>query len=336
MRLLTLLALFSSLLHAEEAVVRIGVGGTGVAGRPVMGGNVLGYLASRSLLEKRLAPLGVRVEWNFLPGAGPAVNEAFANGLLDFSWCSEQVALVARSSGIRLRTVLAAGRETPNAVVVLPDSKITKVEELRGRKVALFKGTGGQLAADRILEAHGLKEKDLAIQNITNAALQNSLASRQVEAAFVGTSQAFQFQDQGLVRILYSSLNDPRVQGLSSGLQVSESFEAKNPKLVQLVVDAFVEASQKVALEENKEEVLREWSRSGTPYTVWKRDLEGVSLKRRFDPRIDTSFVRLFGQSNRDLVRYGLLRSEVDLQTFLEPKYVRNAVARLGLDNFWE
>lgn len=335
MRTLPMLALLATLLHAGETEIRIGVGGTGAGGRPIMGGNVLGYVASKNLLEQRLAPLGAKVKWNFFPGAGPAVNESFANGLLEFSWSSEQVALAARASGIKLRTVLAAGREMPSAVVVLSDSKIARVEDLKGKKVALFRGTGGQLSADRILEAHGLREKDLVIQNIPNQALQSSLASRQVEAAFVGTTMALQFQDQGLVRVLYNSLDDPRVQGLSSGLQVAESFEAKHPELVQLVVDAFVEASRLVALEEHREDVLREWSRSGTPYAIWKRDLEGVSLKRRFDPRIDTSFRRLIGQSNRDLVKFGLLRKEVDLQAVLESKYVDSSIARLGLHSFW-
>ncbi|HYP91433.1 MAG TPA: hypothetical protein VEQ59_24870 [Polyangiaceae bacterium] len=37
-------------------------------------------------MEEEFKAEGIKIQWNFLRGAGPGVNELFANGLADFGW----------------------------------------------------------------------------------------------------------------------------------------------------------------------------------------------------------------------------------------------------------
>jgi sulfonate transport system substrate-binding protein len=327
----------ASLAKAQQPLeVRFGSSGTGVGGRPIVGGAVYGYVAAKGTLETALKAQGTSVKWAFLTGAAPAVNEAFANGLLDFAYISEQASLVGRGSGIPYKVVIAANRNTPSAISVTQSSRAASVTDLKGKKVALYKGTGSQLQAGRLLEAYGLTERDLNIVNMTTTDAQKALASGQIDGAFVATSSAIQYQDQGTAKRLIDTRTNPKIRGTGGSILVSEAFEKAHPEIVQLVVDVLVKASHEISQEENREAVLLEWAKSGTPYSIWKRDFDGVSFKERFDPRIDADFRQNYVQANEEIKRFKIAKGGVDLDHgFLEPKYVASSLERLGLKSFW-
>ncbi|MGA2411350.1 MAG: hypothetical protein ABSG46_13300 [Candidatus Binataceae bacterium] len=62
------------------AVIRIGVAGVGVGNRPYSGGASVSIVHSCGLLEKEFNGTGIQIVWLFYKGAGPAVNEAIADG----------------------------------------------------------------------------------------------------------------------------------------------------------------------------------------------------------------------------------------------------------------
>ncbi len=68
-------------------VVRIGVATGGVGSDPVRHGGTSAALAyTDGALEEEFKKDGVKVQWTFFKGAGPAVNEALVNKQLDFAW----------------------------------------------------------------------------------------------------------------------------------------------------------------------------------------------------------------------------------------------------------
>ncbi|WP_163366766.1 ABC transporter substrate-binding protein, partial [Klebsiella aerogenes] len=66
-------------------------------------------------------------------------------------------------------------------------SSVRQVADLRGRKVALFRGTNGHLAAIKILEAHGLAERDIQAISLDSATTAAALATKDIDAAFGDT-----------------------------------------------------------------------------------------------------------------------------------------------------
>ncbi|HET6334824.1 MAG TPA: hypothetical protein VFG30_16485, partial [Polyangiales bacterium] len=85
--LLAAATIVSSSAHAEDkpGVIRIGFPNVGVGNRPISTTSALATAHLRGSLEDEFKADGIKIQWNFLRGAGPAVNELYANGLLDFS-----------------------------------------------------------------------------------------------------------------------------------------------------------------------------------------------------------------------------------------------------------
>ena len=51
-------------------------------------------------LEEEFKKDGVKVQWTFFKGAGPAVNEALVNKQLDFAWQGDLPSIVHRASDV--------------------------------------------------------------------------------------------------------------------------------------------------------------------------------------------------------------------------------------------
>ena len=93
------------------------------------------------LLDERLGPQGCSVTWTEFP-AGPQLLEAMNVGAVDFGTTGEAPPIFAQAAGAPL---LYVGFEPPaprgEAILVPEDSPVTSVADLKGRKVALNKGS---------------------------------------------------------------------------------------------------------------------------------------------------------------------------------------------------
>ena len=118
-------------------------------------------LKERGLLEKRLAPQGWTVTWTEFPG-GPQLLEALNVGAIDFGTTGEAPPIFAQAAGAPL---LYVGYEPPapqgEAILVPKDSPIADVAGLKGRKVALNKGSNVHYLLVKALEAAGLAYADI-------------------------------------------------------------------------------------------------------------------------------------------------------------------------------
>ncbi len=137
--------------HAAERVLRVGVQKYGT----------LVLVKERGALERRLEPLGWRVTWTEFP-AGPQLLEALNVGAIDFGTTGEAPPIFAQAAGAALRYV---GYEPPapegEAILVAADSPVRAVADLKGRKVALNKGSNVHYLLVRALESAGLALTDV-------------------------------------------------------------------------------------------------------------------------------------------------------------------------------
>lgn len=121
----------------------------------------LSLLKGRGTLEKRLAPLGVKVTWTEF-NAGPVQLEALNVGSIDFGDVGEAPPIFAQAAGAPL---VYAGATVPRpaleAVVVPSGSPIRSVADLKGKRVAYNKGSNVQYFLVKLLEKHGLKYGDV-------------------------------------------------------------------------------------------------------------------------------------------------------------------------------
>ena len=137
--------------QAQDKVVRIGFQKYGK----------LVLLKSKGSLDEKLKPLGFKAVWTEFP-AGPQLLEAVNVGAIDFGNTGEAPPIFAQAAGAPLVYV---AHEPPaprgEAILVPKDSPIKTVADLKGRKVALNKGSNVHYLLVRALERAGLKYSDI-------------------------------------------------------------------------------------------------------------------------------------------------------------------------------
>jgi sulfonate transport system substrate-binding protein len=118
-------------------------------------------LKEKGTLEGALEPLGLSVTWTEFPG-GPQLLEALNVGAIDFGTAGEAPPIFAQAAGAPL---LYVGFEPPapkgEAILVPKDSALQSVADLKGKKVALNKGSNVHYLLVRALENAGLSVKDI-------------------------------------------------------------------------------------------------------------------------------------------------------------------------------
>lgn len=147
------LGIATAAAHAEDKVVRIGFQKYGT----------LILLKTKGLLEEKLKPQGYTVEWTEFP-AGPQLLEALNVGSIDFGTTGEAPPIFAQAAGAPLVYV---GYEPPapeaEAILVPQDSPLKTVADLKGKKVALNKGSNVHYLLVKALEKAGLAYTDIEV-----------------------------------------------------------------------------------------------------------------------------------------------------------------------------
>ncbi|CAN7360768.1 sulfonate ABC transporter substrate-binding protein [Acidovorax sp. LjRoot194] len=123
----------------------------------------LSLLKGRGTLEKRLTPLGVSIKWTEFT-AGPVQLEALNVGSIDFGDVGEAPPIFAQAAGAPLAYVAATVPRPKAESVLLPKgSPIKTVADLKGKKIALNKGSNVHYFLVKLLEKHGLKYSDVNV-----------------------------------------------------------------------------------------------------------------------------------------------------------------------------
>lgn len=320
---------------AESVAIRFGFAQVGVGNRQFGSSNSAAILHSKGFLadEFKNDP-DISIEWSFFKGAGPAVNEAIANKQLDFALQGDLPAVVGRSNGLKTKLLAASGLRANIYLAVTPKSGIASIADLKGRKVAQFRGTNLQLATDKVLAAHGLTERDVKFINMDFATATAALATGDIDAAF-GQADYLALDKQGTAKVIYSTKGDDPTFTRHAHLLVTEAFEQAHPGVTYRVVKALVKAAAWASDEANREAVFEEWAKSGIPADTFRADLDGQSLVYRNTPVIDDFLVAAYRDQIERAKGYKLVRGDVSVDGWFEPSYVNKAIAELGLEGRW-
>ncbi|WP_374676123.1 sulfonate ABC transporter substrate-binding protein [Ideonella sp.] len=123
--------------------------------------SLLALQKSQGTLERRLAPLGVAVQWVEFP-AGPQLLEGLNVGSVDVGFVGEAPPIFAQAAGAGF-VYIGHDPAAPEAeaIVVPQGSALQSVAQLKGRKVALNKGSNVHYLLVRALEKAGLSYADI-------------------------------------------------------------------------------------------------------------------------------------------------------------------------------
>jgi sulfonate transport system substrate-binding protein len=139
-------------------------------------------LKGRGWLEKQLAPLGYDVTWAEFP-SGPPMLEALGAGAVNLGFTGETPPIFSQASGTPVVYVgNSPSQPHSEAILVPPASTITTVAGLKGKKVAVAKGSNAHyLLVASVLKA-GLQFSDITPVYLQPADARAAFQSNDVDA----------------------------------------------------------------------------------------------------------------------------------------------------------
>ena len=194
-------------------------------------------LKERGILEKGLASDGIAVRWIQSAGSNKAL-EFLNAGSLDFGSTAGAAALIARVNGNPIRSVYVFSRPEWTALVTTPRTGITQVSDLKGKRVAVTRGTDPHIFLVRALAEAKLTEKDVKLVLLQHQDGRLALERGDVDA-WAGLDPLMAAAELEAGATLFFRKPEANTWGI---LNVREEFAQKNPALVRSVLKAYEEA----------------------------------------------------------------------------------------------
>jgi sulfonate transport system substrate-binding protein len=142
----------------------------------------LDIIRKRGTLDKLLEAQGAKAEWTFFQ-AGPPMLEAINAGSIDFGGVGEAPPIFAQASGVQFYYVGITPRGPETQDIVVPkDSAIKTPADLKGKKVALQKGSSAHYLLVTVLKEAGLSVGDVEVVSLPPADARAAFEQGNVDA----------------------------------------------------------------------------------------------------------------------------------------------------------
>ena len=196
-------------------------------------------LKEKKLLEKEFEADKIAVRWVFSAGSNKAL-EFLNAGSIDIGSTAGAAALIARINGNPIKAVGVFSRPEWTALVTRADSGVTKVADLKGKTVAVTRGTDPHIFLVRSLDSAGLTEKDVKLVLLQHADGKTALLRKDVDAwAGLDPIMAQAEVEEG-AKLFFRKAQD-NTWGV---LNAREEFAQQNPQIVARVLKVYDEARQ--------------------------------------------------------------------------------------------
>jgi sulfonate transport system substrate-binding protein len=194
-------------------------------------------LKQNGLLEKELAKDGIGVRWVQSLGSNKAL-EYLNAGSIDFGSTAGSAALLGKINGNPIKSVYVYSRPEWTALVTRKDTAINKIEDLKGKRVAVTRGTDPHIFLVRALQSVGLSEKDIVPVLLQHPDGKIALIRGDVDAwAGLDPMMAAAQVEDG-ARLFYRN----KAANTYGILNASEDFLTKYPDLAKRVLGVYEDA----------------------------------------------------------------------------------------------
>jgi sulfonate transport system substrate-binding protein len=194
-------------------------------------------IRTQGLLEKEFEKDGTKVRWVQSLGSNKALEFLNASSI-DFGSTAGSAALLARINGNPIKSIYVFSRPEWTALVTRKDTGITKVADLKGKSVAVTRGTDPHVFLVRALAEAGLSDKDVKFVLLQHADGRSALIRGDVDAwAGLDPMMAAAELDDGAV--LFYRKPEANTWGI---LNVREEFANDHPDVVARVLKVYEQA----------------------------------------------------------------------------------------------
>jgi sulfonate transport system substrate-binding protein len=194
-------------------------------------------LKDKGLLEKEFAKDGTTIRWVQTLGSNKALEFLNASSI-DFGSTAGAAALVAKINGNPIKSIYVYSRPEWTALVTRKDTAINKIADLKGKRVAVTRGTDPHIFLVRALQSAGLTEKDISPVLLQHPDGKTALIRGDVDAWAGLDPMMAQAEVEDGARLFYRN-PEANTWGI---LNVREAFLRENPETVRRVLAVYEEA----------------------------------------------------------------------------------------------
>ncbi|RXZ00023.1 aliphatic sulfonate ABC transporter substrate-binding protein [Fictibacillus sp. S7] len=294
-----------------DVTVNIGVqGSTGV----------LPYARDTKAFEKAFEKEGVKVKWSEF-ASGPPHFEALASGRLDFGATGGTPLIAGQSGNVDFKAIaVTTDGKKGNSIIIPKESKIKELKDLKGKKIAVAKGSSAYNFLYMALDQAGLSDKDIKVVQLQPDEARPALDNGSVDAWSTwepyATTAIFQTGAKSLADGEDLNINAP------SFLVARTQFTKDHPDLTVLflktyerVMKQFIDHPDKVSSDIAKKEKLDPKIVS----TVLKRSNLILSPTT-------PEFAKAHQEQADFLYKAGGIKTKLDTSKVIENKFIEKAL----------
>ncbi|WNR44079.1 aliphatic sulfonate ABC transporter substrate-binding protein [Paenibacillus roseipurpureus] len=279
----------------------------------------LTVLKEKGWLQEAFKAENAEIVWSEFP-SGPPLLEALVAGRVDVSFLGDGATLSGLSSGLPFQIIgLTSEGARSNALIVPANSPIKSVEDLKGKKVALAKGTTAHVYLLKLLSAHGLQPNSVEIVNLQPDDAAAAFTSGQLDAWVAwdpnitiqlgsGKAKSIAWDKEGILSPV--------------SLIAQNDFLTKHPNLVTTYLKQYKKAA--AWMKDNQDDAAKLFSeQKKVPVDTMKTLLtnSSVDLQAYTDKTIKAQ------QETADLLlSNGFIKKTVDVKAFINNKLVQDAL----------
>lgn len=273
-------------------------------------------------LEEELAKVGAKpaIKWSSF-AAGPPINESFAAGQQDFGLLGDTPAIIGKAAGINTRIIgLTSSGPKSLAVIVPARSGIKSPKDLKGKKVAVVKGSYAHHLLVLVLQKGGLTTRDIDLINLSQADSTTAILNGNIDAAAVWEPVITKLESQGQVRVLADGT------GIKKGILViiaTNDFISKKREQTKAILRAYQRGAQYIRSNPREAAKLIAADVSLTPDLLFK-----VFSRLDYHPAVQPDDIEEIKRSEAFMRSAGIIKSAVNIDTFADPSLARESGIR--------
>jgi NitT/TauT family transport system substrate-binding protein len=174
----------------------------------------------------------------------PTVVETLKSGRLHATFMIAPLAMKLREQGVKVKIAYLGHRDGSTVMVRSDLTDVKALRDLKGRTFAIpSKYSNQNLVIRKLMKDHGIDPADIRFVELPPPDMPGALASRAIDAYFIGEPHAARAELDGSGRILYHA-KDIWPQFISCVLVVTERLIDKRPAVVHDLVRGIAESGE--------------------------------------------------------------------------------------------
>lgn len=268
-------------------------------------------------LEEELAKVGAKptLKWASF-AAGPPINESFAAGQQDFGFLGDTPAIIGKSAGINTKIVgLTSSGPKSLAVVASTRTNIKSPKDLKGKKVAVVKGSYAHHLLVLVLQQGGLTLNDIQFINLSQADIATAIVKGDIDAAAVWEPLITKLEGQGAVRLI---ADGTRIKKGVLVMIAANDFVAKKREQTKAILRAYQRGAQYIKANPKEAAQL-----IAADVNLPAETLVSVFKKFDYHPAIQADDVEELKKSETFMRSASIIKSGVNIDSFVDASLTR-------------